>query len=447
VSLSRRFLAYLLLLHALFAAAAFVFLRGRPGWLLAAEAAFALSFLAGLALLRGLRRGLAPLEEASRLLAEGEFTTRFREVGQPEVDRLVGVYNRMADQLREERTRNEEQQGLLSRILAASPSGVVLLDFEGRVSFANPAAARLLGGGAAALAGQPLVALASPLAAPMAQLPAGETAVLALSGARRVRVHRGSFLDRGFPRAFLLLEELTEELRQSEKAAYEKLVRMMSHEVGNTVGAGRSLLESCLLFADRLPEAERPTFVEALSVVISRLGQLHEFTSGFAEVVRLPPARLGTCDLAVVARAVATLLRPLADASGVELSLSLDGAVPAVRADRTQLEQALVNVGKNAIEAAGRGGCVTVRLDSAGGRDARARMVVEDSGPGLAPDVAAQLFTPFFSTKAGGQGIGLTLVQEVLRQHGCEFSLERLPGGPTRFSIVFPAPPQTLGSD
>ena len=110
----------------------------------------------------------------------------------------------------------------------------------------------------------------------------------------------------------MVVEELTEELRQSEKAAYEKLVRLMSHEVGNTVGAGRSLLESCLAYGRHLPEAERRDFEEALSVVISRLGQLQEFTRGFAEVVRLPPPRLGPCDLGVVARAVATLLRPAA---------------------------------------------------------------------------------------------------------------------------------------
>ena len=144
MSLSARFLAYLLLLHALFAGVAFLLLRGSRVWLLAVEAVFAVSLLLGLALLRGLRRGLQPLEEASRLLAESDFTTRFRDVGQPEVDRLIGVYNRMADELREERTRNQEQQGLLARILAVAPSGVVILDFEGRVAFANPAAGRLL---------------------------------------------------------------------------------------------------------------------------------------------------------------------------------------------------------------------------------------------------------------------------------------------------------------
>ena len=175
----------------------------------------------------------------------------------------------------------------------------------------------------------------------------------------------------------------------------------MSHEVGNTVGAGRSLLESCLAYGRHLPEAEQRDFEEALSVVISRLGQLQEFTRGFAEVVRLPPPRLGPCDLGVVARAVATLLRPAAEAQGTRLEVEADPAVGAVAADRTQLEQALVNVGKNALEAAGPGGRVAIRVASRGGR---AVLEVEDSGPGIPPEAAAQIFTPFFSTKEQGQG-------------------------------------------
>jgi two-component system nitrogen regulation sensor histidine kinase NtrY len=438
VSLSRRFLAYLAALHALFATVAVGVLWARRPWLLAVEAVFALSLVAGLALLRGLRRGLEPLEGAARLLAEGEFTTRIREVGQPEIDRLIGVYNRMADALREERTRNEEQQGLLARILEASPSGVVILDFEGAVGFANPAAERLLGGpGTGVLVGRRLAAVGSPLAATLGALPAGGTAVVTVAGARRLRLHHGTFLDRGFTRSFLLIEELTEELRQSEKAAYEKLVRMVSHEVGNTVGAGRSL-ESCLGCAERLPEPERATVAEALGVVISRLGQLHEFTAGFADVVRLPPPRLAPCDLGALSRSVVTLLRPAAEAREVALAFEADARTPPVWADRTQLEQALVNVGKNALDAAGRAGRVTLRVQPhAGG----ARLVVEDTGPGIPADVAAQLFTPFFTTKPNGQGIGLTLVQEILRQHHCEFALDGPPGGPTRFTIRFPDAP------
>ena len=99
------------------------------------------------------------------------------------------------------------------------------------------------------------------------------------------------------------------------------------------------------------------------------------------------------------------------------------------------MEQALVNIVKNAMEAIGEDGAITVSLDRDRGAG-RARLVIEDTGGPLTPEVQAQLFTPFYTTRPHGQGIGLTLVQEILDRHGFEFSLEGGPGRPTRFSIL-----------
>ena len=108
--------------------------------------------------------------------------------------------------------------------------------------------------------------------------------------------------------------------------------------------------------------------------------------------------------------------------------------------DAGQIEQALVNVLKNAMEAIGSDGAITIRLlpPAAANATGRGVVVIEDTGPGIPDEARANLFTPFFSTKETGQGIGLTLVQEVLTQHHCEYSLESPPGGPTQFTIVFP---------
>ncbi len=108
--------------------------------------------------------------------------------------------------------------------------------------------------------------------------------------------------------------------------------------------------------------------------------------------------------------------------------------VPIVQLDRTLMEQALVNVIKNAIEAVDHDGRVVLRTGLTG---TQPFLQVEDSGPGLAPEVLAHLFTPFFSTKESGQGIGLTLVQEILTRHGFAFTLDGPEGGPTRFTIWF----------
>ena len=183
--------------------------------------------------------------------------SRVREVKQADVDRLIQVYNRMVDALRGERVQLQEQQHFLARVLRESPGGIVVLDFDGRVSLANPAAERLLQAPGETLTGAELAALDRVLARDLVALAPGERRVLAVWGGRRVRALHGTFLDRGFRRSFYLLEELTEELRHSEKAAYEKLIRMLSHEVNNTVGASNSLLNSCLTYGVQLHPHDR----------------------------------------------------------------------------------------------------------------------------------------------------------------------------------------------
>jgi two-component system nitrogen regulation sensor histidine kinase NtrY len=152
--------------------------------------------------------------------------------------------------------------------------------------------------------------LYGPLGDGLETLASGESRVVPARGGRRVRLRRGMFLDRGFARSFLLLEELTEELRQFEKSAYEKLIRMMSHEVNNTVGAVSSLLNSSLGLGGGLPGEQRHDLESALRVAIGRTEQLGTFMRGFAEVVRVPPPRLAPCDVQGRLEGITHLLGP-----------------------------------------------------------------------------------------------------------------------------------------
>ena len=145
MSFKNRFRIYVAVLHVALAALVVPLVVTNRWWLVAVEAFFVLSVLAGFRLVRGLFENLDLLAEGARFLDEQEFTTRFKETGRPERDRLVSLYNRLADDLREERTKLREQHHFLSEVLDASPSGVVVLDFAGRIELVNPAAARLLG--------------------------------------------------------------------------------------------------------------------------------------------------------------------------------------------------------------------------------------------------------------------------------------------------------------
>ena len=445
-----RFIAYLTTLHVMFAALALALLARGAYWLFAVEIVFAVSLVTGIVLTRGLFRNLGIAGTGLRLVQEQEFTSRIREVGQPEVDQLITVYNRMIDRLRDERTQLQEQHQFLSQILRVSPSGVVILDLDQRIAEVNPAAERLLDQPAGELQGTRLADARSPLGAALAALAAGDAQVIGLSGAQRVKCHHGTFVDRGFRRSFHLVEELTDELRQVERAAYEKLIRLMAHEVNNSVTASNSLLHSCLA-AGREPRTsveieegvglvigrqEPGTSVEierAVGLVIERTEQLNRFMRRFADVFRLPPPVKQVCDMREMLEGIVRLIQARPEAAGIAWFWDVDEHTAPVSMDRDQMDQVFLNVLTNAVEAIEGTGEITIRLVSGNGSPT---VTIEDTGAGLTAEAQANLFTPFFSTKPHGQGIGLTLVQEVLSAHGFQYSLESTPDGPTRMTII-----------
>ncbi|HEX9945281.1 MAG TPA: ATP-binding protein [Thermoanaerobaculia bacterium] len=435
MSLRAKIIAYLVLIHGVLAAISFLVLREDPLWLLAVEGLFVLSVVLGFFLVRAFFVPLDLIRTGAELIGERDFTSQFREVGQPEMDALIRIYNRMIERLREERLKLQEQHYFLDRVLTASPAGIVTLDFDGRVSSANPAAARLLQVGPGEAQGKGLQEIGSPLGTALAAIPVGGSEVLALQGGRRLKVSRAEFFDRGFSRSFLLLEELTEELRASERAAYGKLIRMMSHEINNSVGAVGSLLDSFRGYAGQLGgEEDRDDFQQAIAVAITRLENLRAFMNGFAEVVRLPPPDRRPTDVRRLVDEILLLLRPELDRRGIRVEWVDSKAVPPIELDRNQIEQVLVNVLKNAMEAIGEGGAILLGL---GRQNGRPYLSIKDSGPGIPGDVQPLLFTPFFSTKRNGRGLGLTLVQEILSQHGFEFSLAPGEDGGAEFRVGF----------
>lgn len=436
MTLERRFQVYLVLIHLVFAASAVAFLADHRIWLLAVELFFAVSFVYGLRLVRSFAAPANLLRHASRSLVESDFTTRLRPAGRPEMDELIDVYNRMVDHLRQERTFNQEQELFLQKILEASPLGVITLDLDGRIAAVNPGAVSLLGLPATAVVGRSVGELDTPFTRALQELAPGETQVLPLRGPRRIRCRKLSFIDRGFAKYFLLVEEMTEELRLSEKAAYDRLIRIMSHEVNNTSGAVSSLLDSCRNYQAQIDEDHRTDFVTALDVATSRLSQMNSFMKQFADIVRLPPPRCRPESVRALLDRIERLMSPEFKRRDITWIHAGEADIPAVSLDAAQMEQALLNIVKNAMESIGTGGTITARLTASGPRGA---LVIADSGPGIPADVRDQIFTPFFTTKEYGQGIGLTLVREILIGHGFDFSLENGAAGGAEFTVMFPA--------
>lgn len=399
------------------------------------EAAVVVSWVFGVWLTR---RSLQPLEfirSFSDLLHEREFSARFSPVGQLEMDRLIELYNSMLRELYDERLRIGEQRGFLERFVEASPVGVVILDFDGRISLLNSSAAKLLRVDAGELSGRRLEALDSDLAVALAQLEAGESRLITGHGVRRLRLEKLAFVDRGFARQFVLVEELTRILNESERAAYEKLIRFMSHEVNNTVAVTNSLLESCRTYSPQIGEEDREDYSRALDVVIGRNEHLNRFMHDFAQVVKLPKPDRRPCDLVALTAGLEVMFRVQCRERDIEWVRSGSDEIPEVPLDPEQMEQALINIVKNAIEAIEQDGTLEVALSVVADE---VELSVFDDGCGLDRDTRGELFSPFFSTKSDGQGIGLTLVKEILLKHEFDFDLEPVEDGRTRFRVLIP---------
>ncbi len=425
---------YIAIVHVALAVAAVPILLANTAWLFLVEGLFVVSLITGLRLVGSVFRGVERVRLGASFLADEDYSSRFLEIGQPELDQLIRIYNRMADGLRNERIRLHEQNFFLERLMDASPVGVLTFDFDGRVAAANPVAERMLGVATGTIVGKPFEDVGSDLAVEISRLRVGESKVAPYQGVRRVRCQRSQFIDRGFSRSFVTMLELTDELHSSERGAYEKLIRMMSHEVNNTVAATNSILHSCLNYGPQIDESDREDFTTGLAAVIRRTDQLNTFMSAFADVVRIPPPKLAMCRSKEILEGIVPLFRAEAERRGIDIVWAVDDEVPPVAMDRIQMEQVLVNIIKNAFEAIGEDGTVTIRV---GTHQRRLYVSIEDTGSGLTPAVAEHLFTPFFTTKENGQGLGLTVVREILSRHGFEFSLSRTGEGLTCFRIDF----------
>ncbi|WP_078062910.1 sensor histidine kinase [Solirubrum puertoriconensis] len=430
MSLRTKYILFVVLIHAAIAALAMQF-RSTNMWLfMATELLLIVTAVLSIQLYRGFVRPLNLIAAGTEAIRDRDFTMKFLPVGQQEMDQLIDTYNTMIDELRQERVTQHEKSYLLERLIAASPAGILLLSFEGTIESLNPAAERCLHLPAAELLGKRPAELPGEWGRALGALEPGQTEVVQLSGLQTYRASTSHFLDRGFTRYFILLEELTQELIRQEKQAYEKLIRMMSHEINNSIGAVNSILQSFRYYAPQLAADDRPDFEEALDVSVNRNTHLANFIASFANLVRLPAPTPRPTDVHELLKATCRLLQVQSEKRNITWHWELAPGPLYVALDAQQMEQALLNICKNALEAIDHDGNLWVRTTAQ-----PPVVLIENDGPGIPPEVQPHLFTPFFSTKRDGQGIGLTMIRDILLHHGFSFSLATQPNGRTGFTI------------
>jgi PAS domain S-box-containing protein len=364
------------------------------------------------------------------LLRSQDFNTRLAKVGQFDSDRVVEVFNRMMNQLKEERRRLREAHEFFDLVIAASPMGVVVVGFDDRIQTANRAARLFLDLSEDELIGKKIDSLHSRLARELVPLKEGEEETVRLGDAKVYRCSLRVFTDGGRSHPFYLIEQVTAEVVKAEKRAYEKVIRMIGHEVNNTTAGVTSTLETVSEALSEMPQTE--DLREVMQVCVERCYRMSHFITSFADVVKIPQPQLARVPLHDHLQAVVRFMEPVCEARHIRLHTDFCSENPQVDIDPTLMEQVWVNILKNSVESIGEEGDITIRTTGH-----PASIVIEDNGAGIPEEVERKLFTPFFSTKPNGQGIGLIFIREVLTLHDLDFSLRTDADGLTRFRIQF----------
>ena len=402
-------------------------------YFIAAEVFIICTIIISIILYRQFIQPVQTLSSGLESLKDKDFTMKLLTTGHYEMDQLIGVYNKMIDQLRIERLKQEEQHFFLENLVQASPAGIIILDFDGFITNINPAAESFLGLSSDKIIGKKFNKITGRLAKALNKLQPGTSEIIPLSGMITYRCQKASFVDRGFNHHFILIEELTDELLKNERKAYEKVIRMMSHEINNSVGAVNSILSSSLTYKNKLTKKDKDQFENAINVAMERNVHLNKFMGNFADIVRIPQPTKKKTDLHQLLQKVHILMQNELEKRQIEWKWQLQKEAFLLEMDEQQMEQVLVNIVKNALEAIEKNGKITIVTSTTSGK----QLIIRDNGKGISEDIRQKLFTPFFSTKKNGQGIGLTLTREILLNHGFKFSLETNKKDETEFVIEF----------
>lgn len=348
---------------------------------------------------------------------EGDFSIRARTEGAPPaVGELMRELNALGDTLRKQRLEAVEAWALLRRFMAEVDVVVLAVDADSTIKLANDAAARALGKSASSLVGQSVsdLKLGSLLEG---DAPRVERELEAL-GPGPWELRRGPFRLTGQPHTLVVLSDVSIAVRESEREAWRRLIRVMGHEINNSLSPIQSMSETMLAELGKAPRERSDTFEEdlrqALGVIARRSAGLGRFLAAYAKLAKLPAPRLASVDVRALAEKVA-LLEP-------RVKIELEGPPLTIQADVDQLEQVLINLVKNAADASTEH--VRVRWTAA---DRFVEIAVEDEGPGVSD--TTNLFVPFFTTKPNGTGIGLVLSREIVEAHHGRLTLSSRPGG------------------
>ena len=361
-------------------------------------------------------RTMSAMLESVRL---GDYSVRARALaGSDSMSEALAELNRLGDALRDRRLEALEVNALLSKVLEEIDVAIFAFDERNRLRLVNPTGARLLAEPARGLLERSAedLGLTQLLDSP----PASVIDQSFPGAAGRWAVRHTTFRESGHPNELLVLSDLTRELREEELLAWQRLVRVLGHELNNSLTPIQSIAQSLdsLVRSPDLPADWRDDMLQGLAVIASRSDSLARFVSSYARLARLPAPARRTFELTPVAERIVRMFPS-------ERVTLRESAPVQLNADPDQIEQALINLLQNAMDAVSATGG-NVRIDWQATQKA-VEIRVEDEGMGLSNP--ANLFVPFFTTRQGGSGVGLVLCRKIAEAHGGSVTLENRSSG------------------
>ena len=360
-------------------------------------------------------RVIRPLHTLANLLEavhEGDFSLRARLPDRVDaLGQVMHEINAIAETLREQRLGAVEATALLHRVMEEVDVAIFALDDDERLRLVNRAGERLLAEPAERLLGKPAEGLG------LAELLEGETARMVAktfpSGPGRWEIRRSLFREQGRPHKLLVITDLSQPLREEERQAWKRLIRVLGHELNNSMAPIRSMASTLNVILEKQPEDWREDMRSGLDIIANRSEALIRFMAAYSRLAKLPPPRLAPLDLPTLIRRTAALES--------RLPVFVENGPPlTVNADADQIEQLLINLIRNAVDAA----MATRGMVGIGWRlnGSWVEVRVEDEGQGISN--SDNLFVPFYTTKPEGSGIGLALSRQIAEAHGGTLTLE-----------------------
>lgn len=384
--------------------------------------------LTATALVDGLVRPLQTLSNVVSSLREGDYSFRARGSRAPDaLGELASEINALADLMQKQRVRSLEATALLARILEVMHAPLFAFDREDLLQLVNNAGLKLLGLPYARCFGRSAHELGLD---ELRALPDQAIHSFAPNPTRWL-LRKAVFRQDGLPHTLLLLADVSQPLQEEEQIAWKRLIRVLGHELSNSLAPIKSIAGSLLARIDNLgaDEATAHDFHRGLSVVESRADSLHRFVQSYRLLAQLPPPKFRPVAIGPLLERVVLLEQ--------RLEVQLDPGPPAtLSADPDQLEQMFINLLRNAVDASLANGAKPV-CTSWSCTDASLVVLIEDRGLGIAN--TDNLFVPFYTTKPAGSGVGLALAQQVARAHGGEVRLvNREDGEGARATVQLP---------